>query len=58
MKLQTNVCPGERRSAMQNPQDHQHLQHLKNLVVEQIEKTTDIDLLDLILKLLIVEEPL
>lgn len=40
---------------MQNQQDPQHLQHLKQVLVEQIEKTTDIDLLDFLYQLLLAE---
>ena len=40
---------------MQNQQDLQHLQQLKNLIVEQVEKSKDADLLDLLYKLLLAE---
>lgn len=43
---------------MQNQQDQQHLQHIKSALIEQIEKTTDIDLLDFLMKLLIAEAPI
>ena len=40
---------------MQNQQDPQHLQHLKNLIVEQVNASQDADLLDLVHKLLLAE---
>lgn len=47
--LQTDVCPGERSLVMQ------HTEYLKIHIIEQVKKTQDEDLLDLILKLLISE---
>jgi hypothetical protein len=40
---------------MQNQQDSQYIQQLKHLIVEQVNASRDVDLLDFLYKLLLAE---